>query len=59
LRGYFGAKNLQTQAVTRANLHKTRLYKEGAHKMLMKLTPVVNFNKKFRTLTPKKFKTKL
>jgi len=37
------AKNLQGQTVTREKLHKTLLYEKGASKMLMKLTPVVNF----------------
>jgi hypothetical protein len=36
---YFGAKKCQSQTVTREKLPKILLYKKGARKMLMKLTP--------------------
>jgi hypothetical protein len=39
---YSFAKKLQIQTVIREKLRKTLSYKAGMHKMLMKLTPVVN-----------------
>jgi len=43
LRQYSCAKKLQSKTVTREKLHKTLSYKKGESKMLMKLTPGVNF----------------
>jgi len=37
-------KKSQSQAVIREKLQKALSYKKGKRKMLMKLTPVVNFN---------------
>ncbi len=47
--------------VTREKLPKWRLYEKFASKMLMKLTPVVNFTSCFciDILAPKKYKAKL
>jgi len=39
LRQYSFAKKLQSQNVSREKLRKALLYKKGARKMLMKLTP--------------------
>jgi hypothetical protein len=38
----FLRKKLKSQTVTREKLHKTFLYEQGGHKMLIKLTPVDN-----------------
>jgi len=43
LRQYSFAKMSQSQTIIRENLHKAFLYEKGAHKTLMKLTPIVNF----------------
>jgi hypothetical protein len=43
LRQYFCARKLQSQTVTREKLCKTLLYEKDKLKMLMKLTPRVNF----------------
>jgi hypothetical protein len=36
-------KNCKTKIVTREKLRKTLLYEKGVCKMLMKLSPIVNF----------------
>jgi len=43
-------KKLQSQTATREKLRKTLSYKKGSSKMLMKLTPVVNFNITFQQI---------
>jgi len=43
MRQYFCAKKLQSPTVIREKQRKALLYKKGLSKMLMKLTPVVNF----------------
>jgi len=43
LRKYSFAKKLQIKTVCREMLHKVLLYEKAAHKMLLKLTPAVNF----------------
>jgi len=47
LRQYYFAKKSQFQAVIREKLCKELSYKKGAHKMLMKLTPWVDFTNIF------------
>jgi len=49
LRRYSSAKKLQSQTIIREKLHKALSYEKRAHKMLMKLTPGVNFINILRT----------
>jgi hypothetical protein len=49
LRPYSCAKKLQSQNVTREKLRKRLLYEKGDWKMLMKLTPGLNFINVLRT----------
>ena len=44
---YYYTKKLQSHTVIRDNLCKARLYKKGNNKMLMKLTPGLNFTNIF------------
>jgi len=41
---YSFTKKLQSLAVIREKMRKTFLYEKGWHKMLVKLTPVVNLS---------------
>ncbi len=49
LRQYFCAKKLQSQTMTREKLRKAHLYKKVMCKMLMALTPGVDFINVLRT----------